>query len=107
MLTKSLCHICCKPACSRGAGEEGFGCGFGGDKGGVACTARGGGFFHSLPQVSTASWCPQGHLSEGYGQLCSIYLKLLRTKMEFHTKVSTVLSLSPQLQQGVGDRALG
>ncbi|KAM9257084.1 LOW QUALITY PROTEIN: huntingtin-interacting protein 1 [Cariama cristata] len=27
-----------------------------------------------------------GHLSEGYGQLCSIYLKLLRTKMEFHTK---------------------
>uniref|UniRef100_A0A8C5TM55 Huntingtin interacting protein 1 n=1 Tax=Malurus cyaneus samueli TaxID=2593467 RepID=A0A8C5TM55_9PASS len=31
----------------------------------------------------------QGHLSEGYGQLCSIYLKLLRTKMEFHTKVSS------------------
>ncbi|XP_025071473.1 huntingtin-interacting protein 1 isoform X3 [Alligator sinensis] len=29
---------------------------------------------------------PQGHLSEGYGQLCSIYLKLLRTKMEFHIK---------------------
>ncbi|NXK47919.1 HIP1 protein, partial [Chauna torquata] len=27
-----------------------------------------------------------GHLSEGYGRLCSIYLKLLRTKMEFHTK---------------------
>nr|XP_020657322.1 huntingtin-interacting protein 1 [Pogona vitticeps] len=27
-----------------------------------------------------------GHLSEGYGQLCSIYLKLLRTKMEFHMK---------------------
>ncbi|XP_062363314.1 huntingtin-interacting protein 1 [Cinclus cinclus] len=27
-----------------------------------------------------------GHLNEGYGQLCSIYLKLLRTKMEFHTK---------------------
>ncbi|XP_064324398.1 huntingtin-interacting protein 1 isoform X2 [Phalacrocorax carbo] len=27
-----------------------------------------------------------GHLSEGYGQLCSIYLKLLRTKMEFHSK---------------------
>ncbi|XP_012887272.1 PREDICTED: huntingtin-interacting protein 1 [Dipodomys ordii] len=27
-----------------------------------------------------------GHLSEGYGQLCSIYLKLLKTKMEFHTK---------------------
>ncbi|XP_057893637.1 huntingtin-interacting protein 1 isoform X1 [Melospiza georgiana] len=27
-----------------------------------------------------------GHLSEGYGQLCSIYLKLLRTKMEFHIK---------------------
>ncbi|XP_036622950.1 huntingtin-interacting protein 1 isoform X3 [Trichosurus vulpecula] len=28
----------------------------------------------------------QGHLSEGYGQLCSIYLRLLRTKMEYHTK---------------------
>nr|XP_035968418.1 huntingtin-interacting protein 1 isoform X1 [Halichoerus grypus] len=27
-----------------------------------------------------------GHLSEGYGQLCSIYLRLLRTKMEYHTK---------------------
>ncbi|XP_075420990.1 huntingtin-interacting protein 1 isoform X2 [Tenrec ecaudatus] len=27
-----------------------------------------------------------GHLREGYGQLCSIYLKLLRTKMEYHTK---------------------
>ncbi|XP_061460646.1 huntingtin-interacting protein 1 isoform X2 [Rhineura floridana] len=27
-----------------------------------------------------------GHLGEGFGQLCSIYLKLLRTKMEFHTK---------------------
>ncbi|KAM4820498.1 huntingtin-interacting protein 1 [Thomomys bottae] len=27
-----------------------------------------------------------GHLSEGYGQLCSIYLKLLKTRMEFHTK---------------------
>ncbi|XP_002933593.2 huntingtin-interacting protein 1 [Xenopus tropicalis] len=27
-----------------------------------------------------------GHLSEGYGQLCSIYLKLLIIKMEFHTK---------------------
>ncbi|XP_028716489.1 LOW QUALITY PROTEIN: huntingtin-interacting protein 1 [Peromyscus leucopus] len=27
-----------------------------------------------------------GHLSEGYGQLCSIYLKLLRTRMEYHTK---------------------
>ncbi|KAJ7308942.1 hypothetical protein JRQ81_008222 [Phrynocephalus forsythii] len=27
-----------------------------------------------------------GHLSEGYGQLCSVYLKLLRTKMEFHAK---------------------
>nr|XP_005986931.1 PREDICTED: huntingtin-interacting protein 1 [Latimeria chalumnae] len=27
-----------------------------------------------------------GHLSEGYGKLCSIYLKLLITKMEFHTK---------------------
>lgn len=31
---------------------------------------------------------PQGHLSEGYGKLCSIYLKLLITKMEFHVKVS-------------------
>lgn len=30
----------------------------------------------------------QGHLSEGYGKLCSIYLKLLITKMEFHIKVS-------------------
>ncbi|KAH1179090.1 hypothetical protein KIL84_000421, partial [Mauremys mutica] len=29
---------------------------------------------------------PNSHLSEGYGQLCSIYLKLLRTKMEFHMK---------------------
>ncbi|XP_076138564.1 huntingtin-interacting protein 1 isoform X3 [Alosa pseudoharengus] len=28
----------------------------------------------------------QGHLSEGYGKLCSIYLKLLITKMEFHIK---------------------
>uniref|UniRef100_A0A8C2KN36 Huntingtin-interacting protein 1-related protein n=1 Tax=Cyprinus carpio TaxID=7962 RepID=A0A8C2KN36_CYPCA len=28
-----------------------------------------------------------GHLSEGYGKLCSIYLKLLITKMEFHIKV--------------------
>ncbi|XP_058854244.1 huntingtin-interacting protein 1-like isoform X2 [Acipenser ruthenus] len=27
-----------------------------------------------------------GHLSEGYGKLCSIYLKLLITKMEFHSK---------------------
>ncbi|XP_043910045.1 huntingtin-interacting protein 1 [Protopterus annectens] len=27
-----------------------------------------------------------GHLSEGYGRLCSIYLKLLITKMEFHAK---------------------
>ncbi|XP_043858491.1 huntingtin-interacting protein 1 isoform X1 [Dromiciops gliroides] len=27
-----------------------------------------------------------GHLSEGYGQLCSIYLRLLRTKMEYHIK---------------------
>ncbi|KAM8777022.1 huntingtin-interacting protein 1 [Rhynchonycteris naso] len=27
-----------------------------------------------------------GHLSEGYGQLCSTYLRLLRTKMEYHTK---------------------
>uniref|UniRef100_A0A8C7WAX5 Huntingtin-interacting protein 1-related protein n=1 Tax=Oncorhynchus mykiss TaxID=8022 RepID=A0A8C7WAX5_ONCMY len=30
-----------------------------------------------------------GHLSEGYGKLCSIYLKLLITKMEFHVKVSS------------------
>lgn len=30
---------------------------------------------------------PQGHLSEGYGKLCSVYLKLLITKMEFHVKV--------------------
>uniref|UniRef100_A0A667I636 Huntingtin interacting protein 1 n=1 Tax=Lynx canadensis TaxID=61383 RepID=A0A667I636_LYNCA len=28
----------------------------------------------------------QGHLSEGYGRLCSTYLRLLRTKMEYHTK---------------------
>ncbi|XP_056612790.1 huntingtin-interacting protein 1 isoform X2 [Triplophysa dalaica] len=27
-----------------------------------------------------------GHLSEGYGKLCSIYLKLVITKMEFHIK---------------------
>ncbi|KAG5844486.1 hypothetical protein ANANG_G00163020 [Anguilla anguilla] len=27
-----------------------------------------------------------GHLSEGYGKLCSVYLKLLITKMEFHIK---------------------
>uniref|UniRef100_A0A8C3WWM6 Huntingtin-interacting protein 1 n=1 Tax=Catagonus wagneri TaxID=51154 RepID=A0A8C3WWM6_9CETA len=27
-----------------------------------------------------------GHLSEGYGQLCSTYLTLLRTKMEYHAK---------------------
>ncbi|KAM6946267.1 huntingtin-interacting protein 1 [Aplochiton taeniatus] len=27
-----------------------------------------------------------GHLSEGYGKLCSVYLKLLITKMEFHVK---------------------
>uniref|UniRef100_A0A4W4FKD3 Huntingtin-interacting protein 1-related protein n=1 Tax=Electrophorus electricus TaxID=8005 RepID=A0A4W4FKD3_ELEEL len=27
-----------------------------------------------------------GHLSEGYGKLCSIYLRLLITKMEFHIK---------------------
>uniref|UniRef100_A0AAY4AXX1 Huntingtin-interacting protein 1-related protein n=1 Tax=Denticeps clupeoides TaxID=299321 RepID=A0AAY4AXX1_9TELE len=27
-----------------------------------------------------------GHLNEGYGKLCSIYLKLLITKMEFHVK---------------------
>lgn len=60
---------------------------------------------HNLPQVSPAFWCPQGHLSEGYGQLCSIYLKLLRTKMEFHTKVS--IGPSPRSQQGVGDGPLG
>lgn len=39
---------------------------------------------------------PQGHLSEGYGKLCSIYLKLLITKMEFHIKVSCP---DPQRQQ--------
>ncbi|XP_075871077.1 huntingtin-interacting protein 1 isoform X2 [Nelusetta ayraudi] len=27
-----------------------------------------------------------GHLSEGYGKLCSVYLKLLITKMDFHVK---------------------
>uniref|UniRef100_A0A667Z118 Huntingtin interacting protein 1 n=1 Tax=Myripristis murdjan TaxID=586833 RepID=A0A667Z118_9TELE len=31
-----------------------------------------------------------GHLSEGYGKLCSIYLKLLITKMEFHIKVQSL-----------------
>uniref|UniRef100_A0AAX7U685 I/LWEQ domain-containing protein n=1 Tax=Astatotilapia calliptera TaxID=8154 RepID=A0AAX7U685_ASTCA len=35
-----------------------------------------------------------GHLSEGYGKLCSIYLKLLITKMEFHIKVSCSLDMS-------------
>uniref|UniRef100_A0A8C9V1S8 Huntingtin interacting protein 1 n=1 Tax=Scleropages formosus TaxID=113540 RepID=A0A8C9V1S8_SCLFO len=30
-----------------------------------------------------------GHLSEGYGKLCSVYLKLLITKMEFHIKVGS------------------
>uniref|UniRef100_A0A8C2KPJ2 Huntingtin-interacting protein 1-related protein n=1 Tax=Cyprinus carpio TaxID=7962 RepID=A0A8C2KPJ2_CYPCA len=34
-----------------------------------------------------------GHLSEGYGKLCSIYLKLLITKMEFHIKVNTCVIL--------------
>uniref|UniRef100_A0A673KNI4 Huntingtin-interacting protein 1-like n=1 Tax=Sinocyclocheilus rhinocerous TaxID=307959 RepID=A0A673KNI4_9TELE len=55
--------------------------------------------FHKLlrdghPNVSTymfflpshCSLSSQGHLSEGYGKLCSIYLKLLITKMEFHIK---------------------
>uniref|UniRef100_A0A672RV14 Huntingtin-interacting protein 1-like n=1 Tax=Sinocyclocheilus grahami TaxID=75366 RepID=A0A672RV14_SINGR len=37
-----------------------------------------------LPSCSSLS--SQGHLSEGYGKLCSIYLKLLITKMEFHIK---------------------
>ncbi|XP_029111394.1 huntingtin-interacting protein 1-like isoform X3 [Scleropages formosus] len=27
-----------------------------------------------------------GHMSEGYGKLCSLYLKLLITKMDFHVK---------------------
>ena len=45
------------------------------------------------PKFSVLTACflsssSKGHLSEGYGQLCSIYLKLLRTKMEYHTKVS-------------------
>uniref|UniRef100_A0AAX7U7Z3 I/LWEQ domain-containing protein n=1 Tax=Astatotilapia calliptera TaxID=8154 RepID=A0AAX7U7Z3_ASTCA len=35
-----------------------------------------------------------GHLSEGYGKLCSIYLKLLITKMEFHIKVNMSRSVS-------------
>ena len=43
-------------------------------------------FFMLTPCFLSSSW--KGHLSEGYGQLCSIYLKLLRTKMEYHTKVS-------------------
>ncbi|XP_076832542.1 huntingtin-interacting protein 1 [Brachyhypopomus gauderio] len=30
-----------------------------------------------------------GHLSEGYGKLCSVYLRLLITKMEFHIKVKS------------------
>uniref|UniRef100_A0A4W2FEZ4 Huntingtin interacting protein 1 n=1 Tax=Bos indicus x Bos taurus TaxID=30522 RepID=A0A4W2FEZ4_BOBOX len=43
------------------------------------------------PKFSVLTACflsssSKGHLSEGYGQLCSIYLKLLRTKMEYHTK---------------------
>lgn len=38
--------------------------------------------------VSLSLHLLQGHLSEGYGKLCSIYLKLLITKMEFHVKVS-------------------
>lgn len=38
---------------------------------------------------------PQGHLSEGYGKLCSIYLKLLITKMEFHIKVSRLVNYLP------------
>lgn len=43
-------------------------------------------FLVLMPYFLSSSW--KGHLSEGYGQLCSIYLKLLRTKMEYHTKVS-------------------
>ena len=44
---------------------------------------------HTPPPLShPSSLRPQGHLSEGYGKLCSIYLKLLITKMEFHIKVS-------------------
>lgn len=38
------------------------------------------------PCLLSPPW--KGHLSEGYGQLCSTYLTLLRTKMEYHTKVS-------------------
>lgn len=47
---------------------------------------------------------PQGHLSEGYGKLCSVYLKLLITKMEFHIKVSLLTSnphQSPHLKDPV------
>uniref|UniRef100_A0A8C9WIT3 Huntingtin interacting protein 1 n=1 Tax=Scleropages formosus TaxID=113540 RepID=A0A8C9WIT3_SCLFO len=47
--------------------------------------------FHKLlrdghPNVSVAAGNGDGHLSEGYGKLCSVYLKLLITKMEFHIK---------------------
>uniref|UniRef100_A0A8C5JJZ8 Huntingtin-interacting protein 1-related protein n=1 Tax=Junco hyemalis TaxID=40217 RepID=A0A8C5JJZ8_JUNHY len=44
---------------------------------------------HSNVSARSSAWgqiLSPGHLSEGYGQLCSIYLKLLRTKMEFHIK---------------------
>uniref|UniRef100_H3D9K5 Huntingtin-interacting protein 1-related protein n=1 Tax=Tetraodon nigroviridis TaxID=99883 RepID=H3D9K5_TETNG len=44
-----------------------------------------------------------GHLSEGYGKLCSIYLKLLITKMEFHVKnprfPGTLLMSNRQLEE--------
>lgn len=39
-------------------------------------------------------------MSEGYGQLCSIYLKLLRTKMEFHTKVSLPVPVPRAVARG-------
>ncbi|KFO35487.1 Huntingtin-interacting protein 1, partial [Fukomys damarensis] len=45
------------------------------------------GWSDSVLSGDTASFpLRKGHLSEGYGQLCSAYLRLLRTKMEYHTK---------------------
>lgn len=46
------------------------------------------GVFSTFDYMCPSPSPPQGHLSEGYGKLCSIYLKLLITKMEFHIKVS-------------------
>lgn len=63
---------------------------FWGDKGKVNHSAAEAAFPPPALDLSSFFGSPQGHLSEGYGQLCSIYLKLLRTKMEFHTKVSTL-----------------